>query len=295
MTVKTRLVPSFLVLIGMLISACSSTGATSQPPEQPTEAPTVTMPPEPTEAADGGEKLSQTVDVSDQDITDGRVIIDRVVSDGPGWVVIHITTDGSPGLIIGRGVVESGETTDLAVEIDAEQATEQLFAMLHVDAGQEGVFEFPDGPDVPATQDDALVNTPFSVVLPEIMAESMVETSTSAQGEILVDATGMSLYLFMNDTTDVSTCYGNCAANWPPLAADGDFTGGEGVDPDLLGTTARDDGTLQISYNGWPLYYYTDDAAPGDVNGQGVGGVWFLVSPNGDPVTAAGGDDLPDY
>jgi predicted lipoprotein with Yx(FWY)xxD motif len=253
------------------------------------------VPPEPTEAADGGERLIQAVDVSDQDITGGRVVIDRVVSDGPGWVVIHITADGSPGPIIGNAMVESGETTDLTVEIDVERATEQLFAILHVDAGQGGVFEFPDGPDVPATQDDILVNTPFSVVLPEVMAESMVEISTSSEGEILVDSIGMSLYLFMNDSEDVSTCYGNCAANWPPLTADGDFAGGEGVNPDLLGTTAREDGTLQITYNGWPLYYYIDDGAPGDVNGQGVGGVWFLVSPEGDPLTSAGGDDLPDY
>ncbi|MGD2058700.1 MAG: hypothetical protein PVF85_01395 [Anaerolineales bacterium] len=295
MTTKFRLVPSLLVLAGMLITACSSTGATDQPPEQPTEAPTMTMPPEPTKATDGGDELSQAVDVSDQDIMGGRVVIDRVVSDGPGWVVIHITADGSPGPIIGYAMVEPGETTDLAVDIDAERATEQLFAMLHVDAGQGGVFEFPDGPDVPATQDNAIVNTPFTVVLPEVMVETLVETSISPQGEILVDFKGMSLYLFMNDKPDESTCYGSCAANWPPLIADGDFGGGEGVDTELIDTTTRDDGTLQVTYNGWPLYYYGADEAPGDTNGQGVGGVWFLVSPEGNALTATGGDELPDY
>jgi predicted lipoprotein with Yx(FWY)xxD motif len=59
---------------------------------------------------------------------------------------------------------------------------------------------------------------------------------------------------------------------------------GEGVDATLLGTITRDDGSTQVTYNGWPLYYFHEDAAPGDTNGQGVGGVWFLVSPEGEAI-----------
>jgi predicted lipoprotein with Yx(FWY)xxD motif len=59
---------------------------------------------------------------------------------------------------------------------------------------------------------------------------------------------------------------------------------GEGVDATLLGTITRDDGSTQVTYNGWPLYYFHEDVAAGDTNGQGVEGVWFLVSPEGEAV-----------
>ena len=57
------------------------------------------------------------------------------------------------------------------------------------------------------------------------------------------------------------------------------------TDPDLLGTTERDDGAMQVTYNGWPLYHFGGDQAPGDRNGHGVGDVWYVVSPEGAPVT----------
>ena len=74
---------------------------------------------------------------------------------------------------------------------------------------------------------------------------------------------------------------------WPPLASDGAPVAGEGVDATLLSTITRDDGTLQVTYNGWPLYLFEEDTAPGDTNGQGLdefGGLWFLVSPTGEAV-----------
>ncbi len=295
----SRLVRSIsgLVLIsGLLIAACSPSPTPTEAPAQPTEAPTPTVEAQAEEPEEEAEAtVDQSISVSDQDVSSAMVVIDRVVSDGPGWLVIHITADGSPGPIIGSAPVEPGETTDLSVEIDVQRATEQLFAMLHVDAGQVGEFEFPDGPDIPAMQDGEIVNVPFNVVRPEVMSETLVATSESSLGEILVDAEGMTLYLFTNDNPGESTCYGNCAATWPPLIADGDFMGSENVDPELLGTTSREDGTLQVTYDGWPLYYYVMDEAPGDVNGQGVGGVWFVVSPAGEPVTATSGSGGSTY
>ena len=104
-------------------------------------------------------------------------------------------------------------------------------------------------------------------------------------GQFLVDAEGMTLYLFLNDSDNISTCYDDCAENWPPLLTEGDATAGEGVDASLLGTTERTDGTVQVTYGGWPLYYYAADAQPGDVNGQGVQDRWWVVSPEGERVT----------
>lgn len=103
-------------------------------------------------------------------------------------------------------------------------------------------------------------------------------------GAILVDENGMTLYLFTKDTPNVSNCYDQCAVNWPPFLTTGDPQAGEGVDATLLGTTERTDGTLQVTYNGWPLYYYNLDSNVGDVSGQGVGEVWYVISPTGEMI-----------
>ena len=105
-------------------------------------------------------------------------------------------------------------------------------------------------------------------------------------GQALVDAEGRSLYLFTNDTQNsgTSSCTGECLVNWPPLFTDGEPVAGEGVDAAMLGTITLPDGTSQVTYNGWPLYYFQKDTAAGDTNGQGVGGVWFLVTPAGEMI-----------
>ncbi len=97
-------------------------------------------------------------------------------------------------------------------------------------------------------------------------------------GAFLTDSNGRTLYLFKKDTLNNSVCYDNCAKAWPPFTASGDLTLPEGV-PGTLGTITRTDGTKQVTYNGIPLYYYAPDTNPGDVKGQGVGNVWFVVAP----------------
>jgi predicted lipoprotein with Yx(FWY)xxD motif len=76
-------------------------------------------------------------------------------------------------------------------------------------------------------------------------------------------------------------CQGDCLVTWPPLARTGTPTAGTGVDAAKIGTITRSDGSSQVTYAGWPLYHFAADAAPGDVMGQGVGGVWFAVLPDG--------------
>jgi predicted lipoprotein with Yx(FWY)xxD motif len=104
---------------------------------------------------------------------------------------------------------------------------------------------------------------------------------TVALGEALVGADGRSLYGFTNDTAAASTCYGTCADAWPPVIVDEAWNVGPGLDTGIFATTVRDDGQHQLVAGKWPLYYYTGDAAPGDINGQGSGDVWFLVDPDG--------------
>ena len=106
-----------------------------------------------------------------------------------------------------------------------------------------------------------------------------VATSATA-GKYLAGADGKTLYVFSPDTANKSACTGSCATNWPPLtvAAGGSAptaTGATGT----LATFARDDGTTQVSYNGKPLYYFANDKAAGDTNGQGVAGKWTVAAP----------------
>ena len=108
-------------------------------------------------------------------------------------------------------------------------------------------------------------------------------------GEVLVDAEGNTLYMFDNDSGGTSSCEGGCAEQWPPLETDGEPTAGEGADAALLGTTDRSDGTTQVTYADLPLYTYAPDSGPGDTTGQGVGDVWWVVGPDGEPVRDAAG------
>ncbi len=105
--------------------------------------------------------------------------------------------------------------------------------------------------------------------------------------EQVVDGEGMTVYVFVQDEEGVSTCVDVCTNNWPPLLADGEPVVGEGVDPSLVGTIEREDGTLQLTYAGQPLYTYARDFEPGDINGHALGQLFFVVSAGGKAITDA--------
>lgn len=106
-------------------------------------------------------------------------------------------------------------------------------------------------------------------------------------GPILVDSKGFTLYDFHKDEGGTSACYGACAATWPPLTAEGAPKATNGAQSSRLGTTKRKDGTVQVTYAGWPLYTYAADGKPGDTNGQDVssfGAQWYALQPSGEEV-----------
>jgi predicted lipoprotein with Yx(FWY)xxD motif len=115
-----------------------------------------------------------------------------------------------------------------------------------------------------------------------------VELKTSAAGRFLVDAQGHSLYLFEKDEDGESYCGGACAAVWPPFETDRMPHAGSGVDGASLGTIKRDDGHMQVTYHGHPLYYYAADAStPGKTKGEDIeqfGAGWYLVGAAGGPI-----------
>lgn len=161
-------------------------------------------------------------------------------------------------------------------------------------SGDEGASGATDSPSAPSpttepSESPAASPTESPSETPSSGRRTEIESDDSALGPILTDARGNTLYAFLPDEQGPSTCYDDCAANWPPLMARGELeVSGNDEDPtdaDLLDTADRDGGGSQVTYNGWPLYTFAGDEAPGDTNGQGVGGVWYVVSPEGDPIT----------
>ncbi|SDW72676.1 Predicted lipoprotein with conserved Yx(FWY)xxD motif [Arthrobacter sp. cf158] len=114
-------------------------------------------------------------------------------------------------------------------------------------------------------------------------ADMMIAPSSA--GQIVVDSEGMSLYFFTKDVKDsgTSACTEACLAAWPIFTTTSEAPTVEGV-TGTVGTIASPDGKKHVTLNGMPLYYYAKDKAPGDVTGQGVGGVWYLVSPAGEMI-----------
>jgi predicted lipoprotein with Yx(FWY)xxD motif len=113
-----------------------------------------------------------------------------------------------------------------------------------------------------------------------------IKVADSQYGPILFDSSNQAIYLFDKETSATSQCYGACAEAWPPVLTEGEPRAGNGVDAKLLSTTERDDGSVQVTYNGHPLYYYVDDPR-GEVlchNVEEFGGLWLVVEPGGEAV-----------
>ncbi|WP_105969719.1 SCO0930 family lipoprotein [Streptomyces geranii] len=107
-------------------------------------------------------------------------------------------------------------------------------------------------------------------------------------GKVLASSAGRTIYRFDADTAEPpkSNCDGDCATAWPPVPAD-DVSAGAGIDATLLGEVTRSDGSKQLTVGGWPAYYFAKDTAAGDIKGQGVGGKWYGLAPDGKKATLA--------
>jgi predicted lipoprotein with Yx(FWY)xxD motif len=121
-----------------------------------------------------------------------------------------------------------------------------------------------------------------------------VSMTSSSAGDHLTGPNGHALYLFAPDSANTSTCTDSCAQTWPPLtvSAGQNPVAGSGISVQL-GTLTRSDGTLQVTVNGLPLYYFGGDAAATDIKGQGKGGVWFLAGVDGKALSGAAGSPAP--
>ena len=119
-------------------------------------------------------------------------------------------------------------------------------------------------------------------------SNAALKTASTSLGKVVVDSGGRTVYVFDKDTagSGTSACTAACLAKWSPVQATSGKPTGTGV-TGQLGTIKRDDGTEQVTLAGMPLYLYSGDAKAGDVTGQGVLGIWWVVGPDGTKITAA--------
>ncbi|MFE1247989.1 SCO0930 family lipoprotein [Streptomyces sp. NPDC058735] len=126
---------------------------------------------------------------------------------------------------------------------------------------------------------------------PSNPAGKLSVSTTEQVGKVVTDSLGLTLYRFDQDADKPpkSNCDGDCAKTWPPVPAD-DAEAGEGIDKALLGSVTRADGTEQLTVGGWPAYRYAKDVNAGDVKGQGVGGKWYALAPDGKKAQGGGAE-----
>lgn len=119
---------------------------------------------------------------------------------------------------------------------------------------------------------------------------TVVDVADTDLGDILASG-GKTLYTYAPDEAGTPKCTDTCATTWPPLLAPDGASAGAGLDGSLVATVARPDGTKQVTVDGWPVYTYSKDTKAGDINGQGVGGIWYVVGSDGRITKVDIGDD----
>ncbi|MEZ0447495.1 COG4315 family predicted lipoprotein [Cellulomonas sp. ICMP 17802] len=117
---------------------------------------------------------------------------------------------------------------------------------------------------------------------PAAAASTDLSTAETSLGTVVVDGKGMTAYFFLKDTkgSGTSACSGDCAAAWPAITTDNATPTVTGVTGEV-GTITGTDGKMQITIDGRPIYTFANDKAPGDVNGQGLNSVWYVIAPDG--------------
>ncbi|MQA12030.1 MAG: hypothetical protein GEU98_26540 [Pseudonocardiaceae bacterium] len=199
-------------------------------------------------------------------LTEGPVQVEGVDQDAVGTVA---RADGTKQVTVGNWPVYRFAEDTAPGQANGHGVGGNWFA---VDAqGGKAGEETPPGENAPPTEE-----------APQESGTKVVATEIDGVGPALTDQDGRTLYLFEEDSKEPpeATCEGDCARQWPPLLAEGDVQI-EGVDENLVGSVTRADGTEQVTVGGWPVYRFAKDTAPGQANGHGVGGTWFVIEPAG--------------
>ncbi len=260
-------VAGLLIVLALLVAAC---GYAAEPTALPASEPT--SPPVPTDTpvaevmitpsvtvadqAAGEAAITPSVTVADQGLLGDNVTIAEVVSDGPGWLVVYAQADGKPGPILGYSPAALGANSNVAVQLDLTAATTTLYAMLHTDAGEVGIWEFPDGPDTPVKQGEAPVMAPFSLETAEGQVEVAL-TGFKFDPAVLVIKSGTTV-TWINNDGDVRHSVESDANVWRSDL----FAGG---------------GSFSYTFNEPGVYPYHCQPH-GDVGGQGMAATIIVLN-----------------
>lgn len=187
----------------------------------------------------------------------------------------------TPGVVSTQGVDLTPVIGGTSTQSSGGSATQSATQSSGGSATQSATMSATESSGGSATQPSSGALDPTAIASQEAEIEVADDSSL---GQILVGHNGFTLYALTDDTVNTVTCTGACLAQWFPLATQGNPDVGSGVDKSLLGTAALAGGGQVVTYNGHPLYYFVGDMAKGDVNGQGVGNKWYVVSPAGELV-----------
>ncbi|MDQ1597713.1 MAG: hypothetical protein QOI70_1137 [Microbacteriaceae bacterium] len=137
-----------------------------------------------------------------------------------------------------------------------------------------------------STSGGSTYSSPSTAPSKSAPSSAALSTASTALGKIIVDGKGMTAYVFDKDTagSGSSTCTGSCATAWPAITTTSTTPTVEGV-TGKVGTITGVNGEMQITVNGLPIYTFARDKAAGDVTGQGVGNIWWVLSPSGDKIS----------
>jgi hypothetical protein len=190
--------------------------------------------------------VTPAVTVSDQESDGTSVTIANVAAAVPGWIVIHIDADGRPGPVLGQSAVEVGDNSDVVVELDpALEEETALWAMLHVDEGEAGVYEFP-GADVPVRDGDVIVMTPFTAIVAAMDVDAAVDEE--AADEEMADEEAADEEMADEEATDEEMADEEAADE---EMADEEATDDEAVtaaaDEEAMAEEAADEGTVEAA------------------------------------------------
>jgi len=287
-----RLVLATAVLTA--ITACGTSGVTESTVVTPSSTtPTPTTQPTPTSTT-----VADTTTTSTAEVENVLTVVESefgpILADGEGYTLYMFVPDNRSDSVC-YGDCEAAWPAFYAPATSADDVDDSLVDTTQRtdDTSQVTYNGWPlyyfandEAPGDTTGQGRGLV---WYVVNPEgvplVAAETPVNQLTvieSSFGPILADETGNVLYVFLPDEQSESTCYDDCEAAWPPLLAPA--YAGNNIDGTLVESTERTDATVQITYNGWPLYYFANDEAPGDTNGQGRGDVWYVIGPDGEVI-----------
>ena len=132
------------------------------------------------------------------------------------------------------------------------------------------------------------IGTSSAAASPTTAAQVAISVANSRYGKIIVDGSGRTLYLFDIERDHMPICNSACAVAWPPLLAPGGGTSTSELDHALIATAVRNDGSLQLTYNRHPLYYYAGDHSAGEIKCQAViefGGGWYVIDTQGNKIS----------